>query len=104
MIPAFLVLFLISILTGCGKDEGEERKITKDLPKLPTNVNLVVNPSFEEWQGGIPKGWQIKHFEGQGKVMQMFGISTDEKHSGKASFYLRGLFNTNRWMVLVQRH
>lgn len=101
LITAFLTASLI--LAGCSKEEKEKR-VTEELPKLPTNVNLVVNPSFEKWKGGIPEGWELKHFEGTGKTMQFFGKSTKEKHSGEASFYMRGLFNTNKWMVLVQRH
>jgi len=102
---AVLGVFLIVsiIILGCGK-EGEKEGVAEKLPRLPTNVNLIVNPSFEKWEGGIPEGWELKHFDGHGKIMQMFGKSTKEKYSGEASFYLRGLFNTNKWMVLVQRH
>lgn len=87
------------IYAGCGGGGKEE-----SLPEVQTNVNLVVNPSFEEWDGSDPVGWELEHFAGNGEHMNMFGKSIKEAASGKFSYYLRGLYNSDRWMVLKQRH
>ncbi len=91
-------MFLLASLTGCGDREQEE-----PLPDIPVGVNLIENPSFEEWEGRVPVGWKIRHFEGEGKETNLYGRSTKERGSGDAAFFLRGIFNTDRWMVLVQR-
>lgn len=85
---------------GCGGKKEEERK---PVPAVPLNVNLVENPSFETWDGAVPKGWTLEHFEGDGSKSNLFGRSGTEKRSGSFSFYLRGAFDSDRWMVLAQR-
>jgi len=104
IIFTFLVFILFLTTSGCGKKEdvtGEEGENEKS---VPIGINLLDNPSFEEWEGQIPLGWELKHFEGEGKREQFFGRSSKEKKSGRFSFYLRGTFNTEKWYVLVQRH
>jgi hypothetical protein len=86
---------------GCGKQEQDE---SRDEAPPPLNVNLVENPSFELWDGSVPKGWTMEHFGGEGSKSIMFGPSGTEKRSGSFSFYLRGAFDTDRWMTLTQRH
>ncbi len=94
-----LLFLATAALSGCaGREEIEE------LPDVPLKVNLLKNPSFEEWNGNIPVGWELTWFSGKGKTMNMYGKSTKERYSGKSSFFLRGLFNTDRWMTLTQRH
>jgi hypothetical protein len=84
-------------LAGCGNKE-------EALPNVPLDSNLVVNPSFEEWQGKVPTGWRIEHFAGDGKRENEYGKSIDFSKSGRFSFYLRGIYDSDRWMVLVQTH
>jgi hypothetical protein len=92
-------LLLPVVLIGCGEQEPLEA-----LPDISLDSNLVVNPAFEEWDRRLPVGWELVHFEGDGTTQSMYGKSTKERVSGKASFYLRGVFNTDKWMALVQRH
>lgn len=95
----FLCIALLPALAGCGafEDEGE-------IADVPLAVNLVKNPSFEDWKGQIPVDWELNHLAGDGKKVMMYGKSGKEKKSGEFSFFLRGLFNTEKWMVLTQRH
>ncbi|UCF04748.1 MAG: hypothetical protein JSV33_12610 [bacterium] len=97
-VVAILALCAISVYPGCGDRKDEV------LPDVQTGVNLVVNPSFEEWDRSQPVGWKLKHFSGEGENINMFGRSTKESVTGRFSYYLRGLFNTEKWMVLTQRH
>ena len=92
-----------ALVAACGG--GEKAAIDeKPLPPVRTNVNLVTNPSFEEWDGQVPRGWEIVHFAGDGKVITRFGRTNDPVKTGESAFFLRGLFNTDRFMVLTQRH
>jgi hypothetical protein len=95
---AALLLATALTLGACGDREPETPP-----PDIPLRVNLLDNPSFEEWEGKVPVGWELRHFEGEGSVENMYGNSTQEKVSGRSSFYLRGLFNVDKWYVLVQR-
>ena len=97
MVAAIALVSALSSI-GCGEKEKKE-----ELPRVPVGVNLVRNPSFEEWNGGIPAGWSLKEFEGTGKTMSICGKSSDEKVSGNFSFYMRGFYNVDRWLVLVQK-
>jgi hypothetical protein len=90
---------LLVAAVGCGDRSKEET-----VPASPLGVNLVVNPSFEEWNGAIPVGWKLEHFEGTGKKENICGRSTEEKKTGQFAYSMRGVFNVERWMVLVQRH
>ncbi len=89
-------------LAGCG-GKGGTKAAGGAPPKIPLDSNLVVNPSFEQWNGAVPKGWQIEHFEGTGNREEEYGKSIEYFKSGRFAFYLRGVFNTDRWMVLVQK-
>ena len=94
------MLILAVALASCG---GKESDVA--LPDMPMDTNLVVNPSFERWEGRIPAGWEMKVFEGWGNDKpNRIEKSTKEKSTGDASVFLRGTFNTNKWFVLTQRH
>lgn len=97
---AALTAFLI-LAAGCGK--GEKAK-EEAVPTTPLGTNLVVNPSFEEWDGAQPVGWKLEYFEGVGTKENICGKSTKDKKSGQFAYSMRGVFNVDRWMVLVQRH
>jgi hypothetical protein len=87
-------------LVSCGGDESDIA-----LPDIPMDSNLVVNPSFEEWENRIPVGWEMKVFEGWGgEKPNRIEKSTKERSSGKASVFIRGVFNNDKWYVLTQRH
>lgn len=99
---AFVVLVCVLALAGCGGRGGKQGQ-AEALAKVPLDSNLVANPSFERWVNAVPADWQLEYFEGPGKMEEYYGKSIDFMKSGQFSFYLRGVFNTDRWMVLVQR-
>ena len=97
------------LVAGCGgeksgKKSGEKKKqeSPEKLPEVETGVNLVMNPGFEEWKGYKPAEWMMRAFAGEGKSLSFYGKS-DKSSSGESSFYLRGLYNTEKWMVATQR-
>lgn len=90
---------MLFVLTGCGGEKDAE-----NLPEIKTGVNIVVNPSFEEWDGFMPTGWKLRQFAGEGENINMFGKNSEHHVNGKYSYFLRGLFNTDKWMVLSQKH
>ncbi len=94
----FILIAALAAWFGCGGREEEG-----DIPDVPIGVNLIENPSFEKWEGSVPVGWELKEFAGEGQIPNMFGKSTSKMKSGKFSYYLRGLFNADKWMVLKQR-
>jgi hypothetical protein len=95
---AALMALLVSA-AGCGEKAKEQT-----VPAPTLGVNLITNPSFEEWDGSQPVGWKLEYFEGAGKKENIYGKSIDEKKSGQFAYFLRGVYNVDRWMVLVQRH
>lgn len=90
---------IVLAAAGCGTKTD-----TESLPEVPLRVNLIENPSFEEWKDGNPVGWELKEFDGSGAKRNIYGRSGKEKSTGEFSYYLRGVYNVDRWMVLVQRH
>ncbi|MDD4857257.1 MAG: hypothetical protein PHD74_04025 [Candidatus Krumholzibacteria bacterium] len=98
---AFVAVLLALMLQaeGCGEKAKNEEPVN-----VPVGVNIIENPSFENWKGAVPEGWQLQYLDGYGERMNLYGKSLKEKKSGEASFYLRGAFNSDRWMILVQRH
>ena len=95
----------VLLMAGCGgeKDvEKKEKESLEELPEVETDVNLVVNPGFEEWEGYKPAGWTMRVFVDNGKSLSFYGKS-DKSVSGESSFYLRGLYNTEKWIVVTQR-
>ncbi|MCX5752490.1 MAG: hypothetical protein NTW97_02455, partial [Candidatus Krumholzibacteria bacterium] len=48
--------------------------------------------------------WKLEYFEGTGKKENICGKSIEEKKTGRFAYSMRGVFNVERWMVLVQRH
>lgn len=98
---AIIITMLLAALpaAGCG---GESEDL-QDLPPLRTNVNIVVNPGFEEWDGANPVGWELEHLTGEGERVNYYGRS-NESAAGSHSYFLRGLYNTEKWMVLKQTH
>ncbi len=93
----FVLIAALAAWFGCGEREEEF------VPDVPVGVNLITNPSFEQWDGFMPIGWELEQIAGEGKTPNMFGKSTSEMKSGRFSYYIRGLFNVDRWMVLTQR-
>lgn len=94
------VVLAFTLFPGCG-GSGDK---SEDLPEIRVGVNLVENPSFEEWDGFRPVGWDIRVFEGEGNQVNMYGKTSKFHMGGEYSYYLRGLFNTDKWMVVCQRH
>ncbi len=86
------------LLAGCGKKKEQEPDL--GLPEITTNVNLVVNPGFEEWDGFKPAGWVVRTFSGKGNKMSFLGRS-NKTQNGNHSFYLRGLY---RHAAMAGRH
>ncbi|MCK4537844.1 MAG: hypothetical protein KAV42_03495 [Candidatus Krumholzibacteria bacterium] len=91
---------MLAVVSGCGGEKVAE----EDLPEIEIGVNLITNPSFEEWNGFMPVGWDVRLFAGEGKNINMYGRNRDWFITGENSYFLRGLFNTEKWMVLSQRH
>ncbi len=91
----------VLLIAGCG-GEKKGQEIPEELPEIETGVNLVVNPGFEEWEGYRSAGWMMRVFAGEGTNLSFYGKS-DKVGSGESSFYLRGLYNTDKWMVATQR-
>jgi len=91
-------LMLVALAAGCGEKAKKE-----EVPSVPLGVNLLTNPSFEEWLGEIPGGWSLRYFEGPGMRKNLYGRSSDEKVSGNFAFQMRGGSDVDQWMVLVQR-
>jgi hypothetical protein len=97
----FVVLAtMLVIVSGCGGGKVTE----EELPEIEIGVNLITNPSFEEWDGFLPVGWKNRVFAGEGQKINMYGRNREWFISGENSYYLRGLFNTARWMILSQTH
>jgi hypothetical protein len=92
----FFFILMISVI-NCGESDEEE------VPQMPVGKNLLKNPSFEKWKGSIPVGWELKYFSGEGENDCLYGKSRKKSVQGKYSFYLRGIYNTDRWYSLVQR-
>jgi len=102
MTSVAVVVAAALLAAGCGKKKEHER--AGELPEIEikTGVNLVVNPGFEEWNGYKPAEWAIKVFSGNGNKMSFYGKS-DKTRNGEFSFYLRGLYDTQKWMIATQR-
>jgi hypothetical protein len=98
----YVALACALAIAGCG-GKGGKQALTGAMAKIPLDSNLVVNPSFEEWNGAVPTGWQIENMEGSGNHEEEYGKGLEYAKSGRFSFYLRGTFMTDRWMVLVQK-
>ncbi len=96
-ISKVLLIVLVTAITGCGDSEPGK------IPQVQVDVNLLENPSFEEWDGSVPAGWRLEHLAGEGENECFYGRSGKEKFSGEHSFYIRGVYDTDRWYVLVQR-
>ena len=90
------VALLLFLLAGCGSKDGE-------IHDVPIGVNLVENGSFEAWRRDEPIGWELELVEGEGDNPLYFGKSVEEKNTGSYSFYMRGIYNTDKWYVLTQR-
>lgn len=93
LLPLLMIFF---IMAGCGSKE-------KEIPDVPIGVNLVENGGFEGWKGDMPIDWELEDVEGEGDNPIYFGKSLEQKNSGSCSFYMRGIYNTDRWYVFVQR-
>ena len=92
----FSLSFFVLFLSGCGaKDE--------ELPDVPTGVNLVKNSSFEQWIGDVPRDWELRLLGDEGKNRVYHGRSSEQKNTENFSFYIRGVYDTDEWYVLVQR-
>ena len=101
--PVFYLLIsllMIFLFNGCEKDSAEQ---TENMPEIKTDINVIANPSFEKWKGFMPVGWKLRQFSGEGTKMVMLGKSSSHYKTGEHSYYLRGINNTDKWMVLFQR-
>ena len=96
--PVLLLCSGLLALTLTGCDKGDE-----ELPDVPVGVNLVKNPSFEQWIGEIPRDWELQMLGEEGKHKVYYGRTAEEKNSESYSFYMRGIYNTDEWYILVQR-
>jgi hypothetical protein len=92
IIPGIIAL----ALWGCSSKDEE-------LPDVPTGVNLVKNPSFEQWIADVPRDWKLELLGEEGKSRVYYGKSAEEKNTGDFSFYMRGVYDTDQWYVLLQR-
>ncbi len=95
------VMVAVLFMAGCGGEKMKQES-PEDLPEIKTGVNLIANAGFEEWHGYKPAGWNIRVFSGTGNKLNFYGRS-DKARNGESSFYLRGLFDTQKWMVAIQR-
>jgi len=93
---AVLVLAALALAQGCARREVAHSSV-------PLDSNLVVNPSFERFAGPVPADWKLEPYSDVGTRDFQYGQSTEFKADGKASFFFRGLFNSDRPLVLVQR-
>ncbi len=85
-----LCLFALAYVSSCGK-------------KSRYDTNLLKNPSFEEYSGRIPEGWQLSSFRGlEGEQEVEYGIDSLVAFDGFASFYFKGDRQTGRWYTLFQ--
>ncbi|HSG26955.1 MAG TPA: hypothetical protein VLA34_00645 [Candidatus Krumholzibacterium sp.] len=101
-ISILLVMGLLA-LAGCGGDGGGGGgEVAGDLPEIQEDVNLVVNGSFEEWDGFMPVGWNMRHWSGEGQNSNYYGKNSEWHIDGEYSYFLRSLFNTDKWMVPYQ--
>lgn len=91
----------VLLMAGCG-GEKKDQKASEKLPEIETGVNLVVNPGFEIWSGSRLVGWTTTIFSGEGNRLSYYGKS-DKAKSGGASLYLRGVFNTDKWVAMTQQ-
>ena len=89
------------LIAGCGSGKKDQES-PADLPGIETEVNLVVNPGMEEWDGYKLAGWTMRIFAGNGNKLTLYGRS-DKAKAGEASLYVRGLFDTEKWIVATQR-
>jgi hypothetical protein len=105
------------LIIGCGGGEQEKtgrggsggRVVSRTAPagqkttaEFAIGENLVVNPGFEEWDGYKPAGWTLSVFSGKGNKLSFYGKG-DDAYNGDGSFYMRGLYDTQRWMTATQR-
>lgn len=92
---------VVLLVAGCGKEKNVQESPEK-LPEIKTEVNLIVNAGLEEWNGYKPAGWTMRIFAGTGNKITFYGKS-DKTESGESSLYMRGLFDTEKWMAATQR-
>ena len=107
---SIVVAAAVLLIAGCGGGEkgrenvGEKRiqGSTETLPEMQTEVDLIVNGGMEEWNGYKPAGWTMRIFSGRGTKITFYGKS-DKTEAGGTSLYMRGLFDTERFMAATQR-
>ena len=96
IICVFSVILVVSL--GCG---GSDSKKERD---LSFGVNLIKNPSFEEWTDSVPDGWKARMI---GELSSKDGTANRVKRSsvsksGNYSCYISGDDTTDKWIGLVQ--
>jgi hypothetical protein len=85
------LLIAVILISGCGKGQ------------TPENQNLLINPSFEEVEGNVPVGWEVKPFRGmEGMRESEFGIDTTYPFEGEKAFFFKADAVTRRFLTLSQ--
>ena len=56
-----------------------------DLVGYESGPNLLPNPSFEDNDGKLPKGWKVRTYSGSGKAEHLIDVAKGFAKSGKAS-------------------
>ena len=59
-----------------------------DLVGYEPGPNLLPNPSFEDNDGKLPKGWKVRTYSGSGKAEHLIDVAKGFAKSGKASLRL----------------
>jgi len=94
-----LVSLTVVTLLGCGEKDSEK------VPEVDFGVNLLKNPSFEEWPDSLPAGWQGKSVSDSTSDEMNVNIvqpSSKYKQDGEYSCYFLADSTTDTWLALTQ--
>ncbi|UCG51487.1 MAG: hypothetical protein JSW58_15085 [Candidatus Latescibacterota bacterium] len=88
---AAVLVTLTIFASGCQKSE------------IPRDVNLLTNPSFEEVEGGLPVGWEVRPFRGiEPAKAAEFGIDESYPHDGDRAVFFKADPDAQRFFMLSQ--
>lgn len=86
-----VALLAALLIPACGKKQ------------VPRGVNLLVNSSFEDMTGGIPRGWQLDNFRGMSnQKAALYGVHDSLAYDGGQAFYFEADPDTRRFFRLSQ--